>query len=156
MRWLSALFVSVLLTASTFAADSALVRVWPRWVNAEDFDRIGQYFGQSESDRRELVLRTHAEERAGLYFLVRLKGEASAPAAQIVVEVIRPDAPEPKRFTFPVTLSAKRRVVEVGLTGADWPGGRDAHPVAWKLSLLDAAGNVLASEQSFLWASPTK
>jgi hypothetical protein len=41
------------------------------------------------------------------------------------------------------------------LTGADWPGGRNVHPVAWRVSLVDAKGATLAAQQSFLWAMPS-
>ena len=43
-----------------------------------------------------------------------------------------------------------------GVTGADWPGEKKAHPVAWKLALLAADGRVLAEQKSFLWEKPAK
>ena len=42
-------------------------------------------------------------------------------------------------------------VVELGLTGDAWPGGKRAEPVAWRLRVLGAGGRVLAEERSFLW-----
>jgi hypothetical protein len=145
------------LFASVFplsAAEVELVRVWPQWRGAEAFDRIGEYFGRAENDGREMVVRTHAEERAGMYFLVRVKSADPLPGAKFVLEILRPDAPDPKTFTFPVSLPAKGKVLELGLTDGDWPGGRDTHPVAWKLTLMDAAGRNVATSQSFLWAMP--
>jgi hypothetical protein len=46
--------------------------------------------------------------------------------------------------------------MNLGLTGADWPGGEQAHPVAWKLELVAADGRVLAAEKSFLWEKPAQ
>lgn len=156
MRWLSTVSVFLAMAASVSAADVRFVRVWPQWRNADAFERIGQYFGRGENEGGEIVLRTHAEERAGLYFLVRVHADTAVSEGSFVLDIIRADSPEAKRFTFSVSLPAKERVVELGLTGADWPGGREAHPVAWKLTLLSSAGQPLATQQSFLWENPSK
>jgi hypothetical protein len=151
------LFAS-LLFASTFAfaaaADVEFVRVWPQWQNADAFERIGEYFGRGENDGRETVLRTHPDARAGLYFLVRVKSAALIEGSKFVVDVIRSDSPDPKSYSFPTTVPGTSHVYQLGLTEADWVGGRESHPVAWRLTLVDANGHVLASRQSFLWALP--
>jgi hypothetical protein len=145
------LALALLVTAPAFANDVSFVRVWPQWRNADAFDRIREYFGGEENDGREVVLRTHPDQRAGLYFLVRVNATEPISSAHFILDVVRPDSPDAKRYTFPVSLPAKSHVAELGLTAADWPGGRTAHPVAWKLSLVDQTGRVLASQQSFLW-----
>src|SRR5205085_7644938 len=123
---------------------------------ADYFERIGEYFGRSESAGREIVLRTQAAERAGYYFLVRVKNHAAVPGAKCEVSVIRPDMPEAKVYNFPVTLRSKETVFQLGVTGADWPAGQKANPVAWKIALLSADGAVLAEHKSFLWEKPAK
>jgi hypothetical protein len=139
------------------AAEVEFVRVWPAWRDTESFERIGEYFGQPENTGREVVVRTQPASRDGYYFLVRVKAPAgSAENARFELNVIRPDHPEAKTFTFPATLKAKETVFQLGLTGADWPGGKEANPVAWKLALLDANGRVLAEHKSFLWEKPAK
>ena len=65
-------------------------------------------------------------------------------------------SPEPKTFAFPVTASAGDTVFDLGVTGADWPGGKKVNPVAWKLTLLAADGRALAEHKSFLWEKPAK
>lgn len=154
MRWVPACILLVLSTAALAAADVRFVRVWPEWRDAAAFDRIGEYFGRPENGGREFVLRTQADSRDGMYFLVRVRTSAAVPAARFVLDVIRPDSPDARRFAFPVSLPGRGRVFQLGLTGHDWPGGRDVHPVAWKLTLEDASGHALAAEQSFLWAQP--
>ena len=146
----------LVLATTAFAADARFVHVWPQWRNADAFDRIREYFGGPENDGRDIVLRTQAQQRAGLYFLVRVNSNAALDQGSFRLDIVRPDSPDPKRFTFPVSLPAKSQVVELGLTGADWPGGKEAHPVAWKLTLLDGGGKPVATEQSFLWADPGK
>lgn len=145
----------IALAGNTFASEVDLVRVWPQWQDAEAFDRIGEYFGRGE-DRSGSIVRTHPEQRAGLYFLVRVKTPAPVTDAGFVLEIIRPDAPDPKQFTFPVSLPAGGGVVQLGLTDGDWPGGRDVHPVAWRLTLRDRTSAVLAEKKSFLWEKPAQ
>jgi hypothetical protein len=138
------------------ASDVEFVRVWPQWRDAESFERISEYFGGGENTGNHLILRTHADARAGYYFVVRLARAASLAGTKFEVSVIRPDATEPTMFSLPVSDSSGRDVVELGLTGADWPGGKNAHPVAWKLTLRAADGHVLAEQKSFLWETPAK
>ncbi len=136
------------------AADVELLRVWPGWQEAESFDRIAEYFGGGERSGRQSVLRTRPAVREGYYFLVRIKSAQPVPAAKFEVQVIRPDATEPKTFTFAAAVPAKETVFQLGLTGPDWPGGAKVNPVAWKLAVLGADGQVLAEHKSFLWEKP--
>ena len=140
------------------AAEVELIRVWPGWRDAEHFERIGEFFGapRREVGRNEIVLRTHETARAGYYFLVRLKNAAAAGSARFEISVIRPDALQPVTFAFPVALRPGEIVYQLGLTGTDWPEGKNAHPVAWRFALIAADGKVLAEQKSFLWEKPAK
>ena len=149
-------FALLLSPLAVRAADVEFSRVWPQWRDAEAFDRIGEYFGGSETSNNHVVLRTHADIRAGYYFVVRLAHAPALDAAVFELSIIRPDSPEPKTFSFPITSAANDQLVELGLTGADWPGGKKTHPVAWKLALRTADGRVLAEQKSFLWEKPAK
>lgn len=153
-------FVGSLLFSSApqVSAATEFVRVWPGWRDAESFERIGEYFGKPENMRSEIIVRTQPAAREGYYFLTRVKTDDTAAAAnaRFELQVIRPDSPEPKTFTFPATLRGKETVFQLGLTGADWPGGKDANPVAWKLALVAADGRVLTEHKSFLWEKPAK
>jgi hypothetical protein len=137
-------------------AEVEFVRVWPGWRDADTFDRISEYFGGPEVTGKQIVRRTQPEARAGYYFLLRVKTVAALPAAKFEVDVIRATAPDVKKYTFPVALPAPETVVQLGLTGAEWPEGRSAHPVAWRVVLLAADGHVLAERKSFLWEKPAK
>lgn len=135
-------------------AEVSLARVWPQWQGAETFDRIAEYFGGKENDHGgDVVIRTHADVRAGYYFLVRATHPAEFAGGKFELLVVRPDSPEPKTFTFPAgdPAGAKAVIFQLGLTGVDWPGGKNSHPVAWKLTLLSADGKQLAEQHSFLW-----
>ena len=138
------------------AADAEFIRVWPGWRDAESFERIGEYFGGKENSGREQVHRSQAGARAGYYFLVRVKNATAQPGAKFLLSVIRPDHPEAKVYPFPAALPANEAALQLGLTGTDWPAGKETHPVAWKIALLAADGRVLAEHKSFLWEKPAK
>ncbi|MDB6169607.1 MAG: hypothetical protein JWM88_2471 [Verrucomicrobia bacterium] len=152
-------FLLVALAASTVfgrAADVEFVRVWPEWREARSFERISEYFTGRENSGREIVRRTQPAERAGFYFVARVRNSgAELPAATIVLSLIKPDAPQVRTYTFPVPLPRGEPVFNLGLTGADW-SGRRLHPVAWKIEVVTADGTVLAARKSFLWEKPDK
>lgn len=160
MPRLAACLAFLALSVAAHAAPAEFLRVWPQWRSAESFKRIAEFFGAPETTGREVILRTHPENRDGYYFLVRVKHDAGLAGATFVVHVIRPDGPEARTFTFPVPAAIRDRAGEtvflLGLTGADWPGGEEVHPVAWKLELQGANQDVLAAKKSFLWEMPAK
>lgn len=136
---------------ASHAADVEFVRVWPAWRTTESFDRISEYFDGQENTGSHTVLRSQPDTRAGYYFLVRTKTTLNAADAKFVLQIIKPDAPQAKTYTFPVGLIGREVVFNLGLTGIDWPD-RKTHPVAWRLALLNGKGEELASRESFLWA----
>ena len=150
-------FALLLLAAPlAFAAEVELVRIWPGWREAATWDSIPEYFGGVETHGSQIVLRTQATTRDGFYFLVRTAANAAQATVRFEVEVVRPDSPEPKRHTFNSRLPAGETVFQLGLTGADWPGGKRAQPVAWRITLRGADNAVLAEHKSFLWEQPAK
>jgi hypothetical protein len=153
MRSVFTAFLLFTAVSCAHAADVELTRVWPAWRSAESFDRISEYFDGQENTGRHTVLRTQPAARAGYYFLIRAKAAATTSGAKFVLQIITPEAPEPKTYTFPITLGSKETVFDVGLTGPDW-AGRKTHAVAWRLSVINAEGRELASQQSFLWSNP--
>jgi hypothetical protein len=148
------LALALLADARASAAGAEFLRIWPAWQDASAFDRIGEYFGGAEPGAGTTVLRTTPETREGYYFLTRVRIAAAANGARFELQVIRPDAPTPVTFNFPAHVPAGETPFQLGLTGAAWPGGRRANPVAWKLSLFDGTGRLLAEHKSFLWEKP--
>lgn len=141
--------------ASARAADVSFVRVWPGYRPAESFDRISEYFTGRENPGGQTVLRSQPAERAGFYFLARIKNAGPAVAgATFKLDVITPASAAPRTFTFAADLPAGEQVFNLGLTGADWPGGAKARPVAWQLAVLAPGGAELVQTQSYLWEKP--
>ena len=148
-------FASVALTGLR-AADVSFVRVWPGWRDAESFESISEYFNGREDTGRRIVVRTHPDARGGFYYLVRVANRGAAQSgAKFSLQLIAPDSPDTKTYTFPVDLPGGQTVYQLGLTGPAWPD-KDAHPVAWKLELLAADAQPLATATSFLWEKPAK
>lgn len=156
MRRLLACLIVIAAAGSTCAAEAKILRVWPGWRAAESFERISEYFGGGENSGRQVVKRSQSNVREGYYFLVRVKTTAAIAGARYEVSVIRPDAPDPRVFTFPAAIPAKETVFQLGITGTDWPEGKEAHPVAWKVALVSGDGHVLAENKSYLWEKPAK
>lgn len=152
MRFASCLLL-LCLTAPLAAAEVQLVRVWPGYRTADSFVSIREYFGGTESTGRRTILRSQPPDRGGYYWLARVRSDAEVPNATAELAVIRPGRVEPDVYRFALTLPRGHRAVLLGLTGSDWPG-ESVRPTAWRLRLLDAAGQVIASEQSFVWALP--
>ncbi|HEY4301733.1 MAG TPA: hypothetical protein VGM73_12730 [Candidatus Didemnitutus sp.] len=123
------------------------------WREAVSFKRISEYFTGRENTGGEIILRTHPTERGGYYFLVRVDNTGAPVPVKMNVRIISPDSGVARSFTFSPTLPVGRSLFDLGLTGPDWPG-KNTHAVAWRLDIVDNAGNVLASEKSYLWEKP--
>jgi hypothetical protein len=155
-----ALLTSLLvLAAATLgsAAEITIVRVWPGYRTAESFERISEYFGKDEAPAAQHILRSQPGERAGYYFLVRLKNKgAELAGVRFELQLVTPFATEPRTFTFDSNLPQGSQAFLLGLTGSDWPGKPKDESIAWKLRVLSLDGTELLQTQSYLWALPEK
>jgi len=148
---LRALLVSLALPLCAVAADSTVEHVWPEYHKADYFDRIPEFFGGKETHPGRCVLRSQPKEKAGYYFLVRLAKGVEVPAtAHWRLEILRPGLQKTESFELALSGSKPERVYELGLTGSDWSDAK-AHPVAWRITLLDESGKTLVTHQSLLW-----
>jgi hypothetical protein len=147
------ILLTLAVAASASAAEVSIVRAFTGWRDAASFKRISEYFDGRENTGGETMLRTHADQRAGYYFLVRTANAGAPLPVTARIEIILPSAAKTKVFTFSADLKTGSTVLNLGLTGADWPDAK-ANPVAWKLELLAADGRVLATEKSYLWEKP--
>ena len=141
---------AVILLAGITRADVDLVRIWPGYRDAESFTSVAEYFGGADSKSNRIALRTNPAQRDGFYWLIRVKSDETITDGLIRLEVVRTGAIEPIVHEFPATVRAGSRAVSLGLTGADWSDSTEA-PVAWRITLLSAEGEVLMTSSSFLW-----
>ena len=145
----------MLALGSAQAAELTIVRIYTGWREAASFKRISEYFDGKENTGGEAVLRTHPEQRGGYYFLVRVTNAVDSRTVTARLQVITSADAAPKTFTFSPALRTGDTVFHLGLTGPDWPDAK-ADPVAWKLELTGADGQVLATEKSYLWEKPAE
>jgi hypothetical protein len=153
-----ALALCLTCAAKLTAADLTVVRVWPAYRAAASFERISEFFDGRENTGGQTVLRSQPATRDGFYFLTRLKNKGPALAnVRVELDILTPASPEPRRVTTfaATTIPAGSHVFQIGLTGTDWPDAQ-LQPVAWQLHFLNADGQELLREQSFLWSQPAK
>jgi len=119
----------------------------------DDVARASELFSAKESHGQDIVFRTVENVRAGYYFYIKLDVDPPRDG-RLVLEIVRTEESAPERYDFSLNLLPKFPFGElvVGLTGKDAGLGRWT-PIAWRLSVLDGQGKVLASEHSFLWGT---
>ncbi len=150
--WL--ILLSFFLCLTLKAAEVEFVRVWPAWRDANSFRRISEYFDGAEVSDGKIIERTQPKSRTGFYFFVRLKHPTLAlKGAHFSIQYITPYWLEARERTFPANEAPGEHQYLLGLTGSDWTG-HETHPIAWKVDLISADGQVLATSQSFLWSKP--
>lgn len=127
-----------------------------RYEQAQTFKRISEYFSGQENTGNRVILRTDPQVREGYYFIFSLDESAQKlpEGAIALMQIIWPGNPKPQEYSLflPIPRENKKELW-FGLTGQVDPG-ENAHPVAWKLSLLSPDGTVLAEKKSFLWEHP--
>jgi hypothetical protein len=154
---LAALFASLpsvaLAKEGALADGVTVIRVFNGWRDAASFKHISEYFNGRENTHGEVMLRTHPDQRAGYYFLVRLANSGAIVPVKINLQLITPTDTKLRVHSFALDLSSGETVLNLGFTGADWPDAK-ANPVAWKLDVVAADDRVLATEKSYLWDKP--
>jgi hypothetical protein len=152
--------VSTLAASGASFADAkdpdAITRIWTGFRDAQSFVRLSEYFDGKENPGNTVVLRTSPDSREGFYFTIRLNGTANRPLVpgKLRLDVIAPDAEKPVTYEFDFTpANRKSSLVELGVTGPDWPAGKTL-PLAWRIEILDGNGDVTAARNSFLWENP--
>ncbi|HAV14323.1 MAG TPA: hypothetical protein DCX06_12645 [Opitutae bacterium] len=126
----------------------------PRLIEEEQFKRISEYMTGKEYTGDRLILRTDPEARTGYYFTLVLdeKVRRLPSGTQIIGEFHTAKELDAQEHTF--TVPAKRpktKEIFVGLTGEDWPEG-SVTPAAWRFTIKDPNGVVLATKKSYLWS----
>jgi hypothetical protein len=134
-----------------------IVEIKPRYIEIEDFKRVSEYLTGKEDQGNRVILRTDAKQRAGYYFTLILDQKLrNLPAGTVIFgEFYTPKSADAQEHAFELPAKLpKTKEVFVGLTGADWPV-KDAVPSAWRFTIKDANGEVLGTEQSYLWSLPS-
>ncbi|MBM3867720.1 MAG: hypothetical protein FJ384_02160 [Verrucomicrobia bacterium] len=122
--------------------------------SAADVARASDVFGAKEDHGADVVFRTDPAAREGHYFYVKL-ADAPPVDARLVLQVVRTENAVAERYEFPARFRPGFPFGEyvIGLTGKQ-AGDAKWRPLAWRVSVVDAQGKVLAAKHSFLWGTP--
>jgi hypothetical protein len=134
-----------------------IAHVDQKFMEEAAFKRISEYFTGRENTSGRVIERTDPQQRAGYYFILSLEWHphTTLPAGtQADLDYLRKNDPQPHHahFVFSAAGGTFNEIL-LGLTGAEWTD-RNLTMVAWKVTLRDATGAVLADRQSFLWGLP--
>ena len=131
-----------------------IVAVTPRYMETEQFKRIAEYMTGKENPGRRVIMRTNPRQRNGYYFVLTLNRNVRTLPADVYVQgefyTSKSLDMQTHRFEFPSILPNTREIF-IGLTGNDWPQ-KDAIPAAWRFTIKNSRGEILAQEQSYLWS----
>ncbi len=144
--------LSLLWGCSTHSFDTEGPITENRFIPEEDFLRISEYFTGREPETDRIYVRTDPEARGGYYWIFPITAEMEeADIARVDLWVQIPGNPQVRRFRLtPERIPRQGQSLWVGLTGVDWPGIKFG-PVAWKISILSAAGEPVETRTSYLW-----
>jgi len=122
--------------------------------SAADVARASDVLGAKEDHGADVVFRTDPAAREGHYFYVKL-ADAPPADARLVLQVVRMENAVAERYEFPARFRPGFPFGEyvIGLTGKQ-AGDAKWRPLAWRVSVVDAQGKVLAAKHSFLWGTP--
>jgi hypothetical protein len=124
----------------------------------QSFVTIGEYLGGKEATGRRWFLRSQAE-RDGYYMIFLLDHDGAwRGARRAVIDYFRSDSHEPLSAEFALLpndpaqhgAAATPTSLWLGITGSDWADSA-VSMLAWRLRLIDAAGNETATAHSALW-----
>ena len=150
----SLLCISCASTKKPVLTSVTILDIKPRYIEAEAFMRVGEYLTGKENLGNRVIVRTDRNERAGYYFVLILDGQVrDLPAGTYIEgEIYSPESLDAQEHTFKLPSKLpKNNEIFIGLTGEDWPN-QSATPAAWRFTIKNSNGEVLATEKSYLWS----
>ncbi len=150
----SLLCISCASTKRPAVTDVNILEIKPRYIEDEAFKRVAEYLTGRENRGNRIIIRTDKTQRDGYYFVLILDEQVrDLPAGTYIeAEFYTPKSQDKQAHTFqlPSKLSRSKEVF-IGLTGEDWTD-KAAVPAAWRFTIKNSNGDVLASQKSYLWS----
>ena len=150
----SLLCISCASTKKPVLTSVNILDIKPRYIEAEAFKRAAEYLTGKENLGNRVIIRTDKSERAGYYFVLILDEDVrDLPAGSYIEgEFYTPKSLDAQEHTFQLPSKIpKSKEIFIGLTGEDWPN-QSAIPAAWRFTIKNSNGEVLAMEKSYLWS----
>jgi hypothetical protein len=150
----SLLCISCTSTKKPALTSVKILDIKPRYIETEDFKRVSEYMTGKENLGNRVIIRTDKSDRAGYYFVLMLdEAVRDLPSGTYIEgEFFTPKTLDKQEYTFelPSKLPNSKEIF-IGLTGKDWPTKSDV-PAAWRFTIKNSNGDVLAMEKSYLWS----
>lgn len=151
---LCSFFIGCASTPKKTLTSVEIEEIKPRYIEEESFKRISEYMSGTEYIGDRVIFRSQPKERAGYYFTLILDEDVrKLPKGTVIIgDFYTPTSVEMQTHKFTFTKKRpKTKGIFVGLTGEDWPD-ENSIPAAWRFTIKDTNGNVLAKKQSYLWS----
>ena len=138
-------------------ADIEIEAITPKYIEHHQFVSINEYLTGKENTKNRLLIRSDASVRDGLYFVLSLNKTIRLlpPDTNIICELYLPGNINPEVFEFPlprVNKFPRTKDIFIGFTGENWNYGKDTIPTAWKITLIDSQGAIIAEKSSQVWS----
>jgi len=123
------------------------------WFCERDFESMSEFLTGKEACTGYCIVRSHPDIREGLYWSIRLDKQLQQVAQPLSINLKyqRSDQAQPQQKVFLLPHPLPRQTILIGLTGKDWPSA-NSRLNAWQLQLIDAHGQIQATQQSDTWA----
>ncbi|CAA6679574.1 MULTISPECIES: hypothetical protein [unclassified Lentimonas] len=151
---LSLLCISCASTKKPAITSVNILDINPRYIETVKFKRITEYLTGKENRGNRVIIRTDKTDRTGYYFVLMLDEKVrDLPAGTYIEgEFYTPKTLDKQAYTFELPSKLpKTKEIFIGLTGQDWTKRSDI-PSAWKFTIKNSNGEVLAMEKSYLWS----
>jgi hypothetical protein len=151
--------IAALLAMSALAAGAlrgvAIEGMAIRSFNETQLTTLGEYLGGHEYYGRRTYLRTDPAKRAGLYIVVDFDTKLSKlqKGSVVMLDYIRASDGQTVSVSLPLAdaRGCMGKALYIGITDLEKSGEK---LLAWRISVVDAAGAVEVARASFLWQMP--
>ncbi len=150
------LLLAFQIPASPGIAEVEIKTARHKFLEENSFQRLSELFTGKENRGRRAIVRTHADIRAGEYFIITLNQSVHTlpENSRLKLEIITGESMQEKEFLLHLPSGMPQtREIFAGITGNDWKQN-ETKILAWRLTLQDAQGSAIAKKESFLWKSP--
>ncbi|MCH6257780.1 hypothetical protein MLD52_14580 [Puniceicoccaceae bacterium K14] len=143
--------LSLILSLALVGPAIALEVISSEHRNDDSFKRISEHITGKENEGRYTIVRTDANRRDGFYIALKVQNKKTHLTYDAVrISHVKPGSMETHTQTVRIMSKLKKRML-IGFTNEEWETS-DRIPLAWKVELINPAGEAVEIAESFLWS----